>query len=305
MSFVRIEDITAYLQDRGVRFAYEGDMDATVSSYCPLRAPKAGCITWVRHAEDADVEKLNRLGGGILLVAELGAELPGAQFPILYAENAHRTFFRILARFFADEDPEIRRPAIASTAVVESEHIGDGVYIGHYSHIGKDVVIGDNVQILDRVSVLGRVLIGDGTVIESGACIGTCGYGHYTDEESHPVCVPHLGGVRIGSQVKIGANCVIARGCLADTVIEDYAKIDALSHIAHNVHVKSCAMVINSLVSGSATIGENAWLAPGTVVNTAATVGQGSYLGLGTVVTKDVPPGKLAVGVPARVIRDR
>ena len=238
-------------------------------------------------------------------MAELGAEFSGAQFPILYAENAHRTFFRILARFFADEDPENRAAGIAATAVVESGHIGDSVYIGHHSCIGGDVVIGNHVQILNNVSIQGKVSIGDYTVIESGTCIGTCGYGHYTDEEGYPICVPHLGGVHIGAHVKIGANCVVARGCLADTVIEDYAKIDALSHIAHNVHVGSRAMVINSLVSGSATIGENAWLAPGTVVNTAATVGQGSFLGLGTIATKDVPPGKLAVGVPARVVRDR
>ena len=301
---IQVQEIIQFVRDSGIRFTYEGQADVAVASYCPLSTPRPGCITWVRHAEDADVQALNGTGG-VLLVAELGARFPGAQFPILYADNAHRTFFRILARFFADEDPENREAGIAATAVVESSHIGDGVYIGHHSYIGKDVIIGDHVQILHNVSIDGKVTIGAYTVIESGTSIGVCGYGHYTDEQGHPVCVPHLGGVRIGEHVKIGANNTIARGCLADTVLEDYVKTDNLSHIGHNVHVKSGAMVVNALVAGSATVGENVWLAPGTVVNNAVTVGRDSYLGLGTIATKDIPPDKLAVGVPARVIKDR
>ncbi len=34
------------------------------------------------------------------------------------------------------------------------------------------------------------------------------------------------------------------------------------------------------------------------------TIGDGAYLGAGSVINKDIPPGKLAVGMPARVIRD-
>ena len=34
------------------------------------------------------------------------------------------------------------------------------------------------------------------------------------------------------------------------------------------------------------------------------TIGENAYLGAGSVVNKDIPPGQLAVGIPARVIRD-
>jgi bifunctional UDP-N-acetylglucosamine pyrophosphorylase/glucosamine-1-phosphate N-acetyltransferase len=34
------------------------------------------------------------------------------------------------------------------------------------------------------------------------------------------------------------------------------------------------------------------------------TIGENAYLGAGSVVNKDIPPGKMAVGMPARVIRD-
>jgi bifunctional UDP-N-acetylglucosamine pyrophosphorylase / glucosamine-1-phosphate N-acetyltransferase len=34
------------------------------------------------------------------------------------------------------------------------------------------------------------------------------------------------------------------------------------------------------------------------------TIGENAYLGAGSVVNKNIPPGKVAVGMPARVIRD-
>jgi serine acetyltransferase len=42
-----------------------------------------------------------------------------------------------------------------------------------------------------------------------------------------------------------------------------------------------------------------------TMVVAPVTLGDGSKTGAGAVVTKDVPPGKLAVGVPARIREPR
>ncbi len=50
-------------------------------------------------------------------------------------------------------------------------------------------------------------------------------------------------------------------------------------------------------------IGTNAWLGGGAIVLAGVTVGEDSVVGAGAVVTKDVPPGSVAVGNPARVIR--
>jgi maltose O-acetyltransferase len=52
------------------------------------------------------------------------------------------------------------------------------------------------------------------------------------------------------------------------------------------------------------TIGDNVWLGGGAIVLPGVTIGDDSVIGAGTVVTKDVPAGVLAVGNPARVVRE-
>ncbi|WP_059006284.1 sugar O-acetyltransferase [Streptomyces specialis] len=51
------------------------------------------------------------------------------------------------------------------------------------------------------------------------------------------------------------------------------------------------------------TIGDNVWLGGGAIVLPGVTVGENSVVGAGSVVTRDIPPGVVAVGNPARVIR--
>lgn len=51
------------------------------------------------------------------------------------------------------------------------------------------------------------------------------------------------------------------------------------------------------------TIGDNVWLGGGVIVVPGVTIGANTVVGAGAVVTKDLPAGVLAVGAPARVIR--
>jgi maltose O-acetyltransferase len=50
-------------------------------------------------------------------------------------------------------------------------------------------------------------------------------------------------------------------------------------------------------------IGDNAWLGGGVIVCPGVTIGADTVVGAGAVVTTDLPPGVLAVGAPARVVR--
>ncbi len=52
------------------------------------------------------------------------------------------------------------------------------------------------------------------------------------------------------------------------------------------------------------TIGDNVWLGGGVIVGPGVTIGADTVVGAGSVVTRDLPPRVLAVGSPARVIRE-
>ena len=52
------------------------------------------------------------------------------------------------------------------------------------------------------------------------------------------------------------------------------------------------------------SVGANVWLGGGVIVCPGVTIGDNTVVGAGSVVTKDLPAGVLAVGNPARVIRD-
>lgn len=51
-------------------------------------------------------------------------------------------------------------------------------------------------------------------------------------------------------------------------------------------------------------IGDNVWLGGGVIVCPGVTIGENTVVGAGSVVVKDLPPNVVAVGSPARVIRE-
>ncbi|MFF4185971.1 sugar O-acetyltransferase [Streptomyces sp. NPDC001691] len=52
------------------------------------------------------------------------------------------------------------------------------------------------------------------------------------------------------------------------------------------------------------TIGDNVWLGGGAIVCPGVTIGANTVVGAGSVVIRDLPPNVLAVGNPARIVRE-
>ena len=88
------------------------------------------------------------------------------------------------------------------------------------------------------------------------------------------------GGVHIGARTRISTGCSIAS-------------------ITHSEQIATRDRGIVAPVA----IEEDCWLGTGAIVLPGVRIGRGSIVGAGAVVTKDIPPLSLAVGVPARVVR--
>lgn len=299
---ISMKDICTFLSEIGVQYHLEEKPEIKILGFCPLNDLKTNSITWIRKKYKLPIDALNQFND-ILLFAEFGTEVEGLKIPVIFVDEVHRTFFRVTEEFFGYLNPEKRVKKIEATAVVETDLIGRDVYIGHHTYVSKDTSIGDNVTIMHNVTICGKVAIGDDSFIESGTVIGDCGFGYMTNEEGNKEIVPHYAGVRIGRNVRIGANNTISRGCLSDTVIEDGVKTADLVCISHNDIIKQNVMITcGTAIAGSTTIGENSWIAPGVTINNAVDIGQDAYIGIGSVVATRVRKNKKVFGNPAKYI---
>jgi len=107
--------------------------------------------------------------------------------------------------------------------------------------------------------------------------------------------------------VTIGDHCVIDRDCALDGRGEII--------IGNNVNISPEVMILTAYhdpdsedfagVEKPVTIEDYAWIATRALVLPGVKIGCGAIVAAGAVVTKDVPPGVIVGGNPARPIRDR
>ncbi len=148
-----------------------------------------------------------------------------------------------------------------------------------------------------------NVTWGEDCYFKPGAVIGGSGFGWENDSDGVPIRRPHIGGVKIGNNVEVGANSTIDRGTIDDTIIEDNVKIDNLVHVAHNCRIgENTCIVAGSVICGSVTIGRNCWVGAGAIIKNQVTIGDNVTIGVGAIVVKDVPSGSVLAGIKAQPI---
>lgn len=298
---IEIQDILAYLKAKNILYEYHGSQQCVIEGFCALSDLKPHAITWIKKLCAFNMSTIDPTLE-ILIVTQNDATctIPKG-YHIIQCNNPKAAFFSILTHFWKKE----QTAGIAETSVVKTDKIGENVSIGQHCVICAEAEIGDNVVIENNVVIQCATKIGNNTILHSGVVIGADGFGYFKDDNGRNSKVPHFGGVLIGEDVEIGANACIDRGTLSDTIIYDNVKIDNLVHVGHNVRIdENCLVIAQAMLAGSCHIERNAYIAPGVLVMNQITVGENSFAGMGTVILKDVPPNKVVIGVPAKVLRD-
>ena len=195
---------------------------------------------------------------------------------------------------------------IESGAIIESDAIiSDGTFIGANTYIGKKTKIGSNCKIYQNVVVYHEVHIGSSTTIHASVVIGCDGYGFVKDEDGY-FKIPQTGNVLIGDNVEIGANSVIDRATIGETIIGNMTKLDNLVHIGHNVQIgNNCLITAQVGIAGSVKIKDNCSFGGQAGVVPHVEIGPESIIASKSGVTKSLSGGEMYGGFPARPIKEQ
>lgn len=164
----------------------------------------------------------------------------------------------------------VERCPVPELVMGDGARLRSGTIVYDGSVIGSGFTTGHNVIVREQCTLGDNVSIWSNSVIDYG-------------------CV-------IGNDVKIHTNIYVAQF----TVIEDGAFLAPGVSIANDLYPgsdESADLMRGPHIEAGAQIGVGATLLP------YVRIGAGAIVGSGAVVTKDVPPGTVVVGSPARVTK--
>jgi bifunctional UDP-N-acetylglucosamine pyrophosphorylase/glucosamine-1-phosphate N-acetyltransferase len=197
------------------------------------------------------------------------------------------------------EGVTVRDPA--STHIEASVEIGrdtvilPGTLLRGGTRIGTDCVIGPETDLQDT-------LVGDGALVEHSVGRGA-EVGDGASVGPYSFLRP---GTILESGTKVGAYCEVK-----NSHVGEGSKVPHLSYIGDaeigagaNLGAGTITANFDGVNKNRTTLGDGAFTGVNTTLIAPVEVGEDAYTGAGSVINKDVPPGRLAVGSPARAIRE-
>ena len=117
----------------------------------------------------------------------------------------------------------------------------------------------------------------------------------------------HMDVFVTGDAISLGDNVVINRRCYLDGRVG----IDIRNNVSISPEVSIVSLEHDpdspafATRGGTVVIEDRVWIGTRALISPGVRLGEGAVIGAGAVVTRDINPYRIAVGVPAREIRDR
>jgi acetyltransferase-like isoleucine patch superfamily enzyme len=175
--------------------------------------------------------------------------------------------------------------------------------------VGRNVVFGANVTLRHPH----KIAIGDNVVIDDQCCLDakgsdnrgiTIGNGVFVGRNTILSC--KNGDIVLDDRANVGFNCEIFSASTvhvgADVLMAAYTYLVGGDHLYDRVDIP---VLQQGRTARGIDVGAGVWLGTHVVVTDGSRVGRDAIIGAGAVVVGEIPEFAIAVGTPAKVLRDR
>lgn len=157
----------------------------------------------------------------------------------------------------------------------------------------SNLIIGDNVtfggKIYIRIRKNGRIVLGNG--VRTGTEVWLVAANDAVISVGENSIINSYNILNGGHGITIGANCIFGGFAYLNTSDHGFRKGELI--------------LKQGFFGAPIIIGDDVWLGGHVFINKGITIGTGAVIGAGAVVTKDIPSNSIAVGNPAKIIRER
>jgi bifunctional UDP-N-acetylglucosamine pyrophosphorylase/glucosamine-1-phosphate N-acetyltransferase len=205
---------------------------------------------------------------------------------------------------------------------INAAHMIQGVTMRDPStvYVDSTVTLAADVTIEPNVILRGATSVGEGTTIGAGSQVADSSIGagcvvwasvvesSTIEDDARVGPFSHLRpGSVVGKGAEVGNFAELKNARLGPGVKQHHVSYlgDADLGAGTNVGAGTITANFDGLKKHRTIVGERVFLGVDTMLRAPITLGDDARTGAGAVVTKDVPAGKLAVGVPARIREPR